>query len=320
MRLARLEERHLDGIRMLWNEEWGSEYPLRHRLLQQNIGEDIHLLPEGSWVAEDEAKARVLGFVVAKKAGAEAERYGIAADTGWIHMLLVASKVRGCGWGQALLDNAEMALREAGVRQIVLGSDLHRRMFPGIPDGWVESKRWFEKRGYVPGDKTCDLLHAYSEPVDGGFPPVLDAVFRVAGPDDREALAAFMARCFPGGWEYQLADYWQHGGIGREFVLLLKQEEIIGFCRMNDASAPLLAQNIYWSPLFAEELGGVGPLGIDCAYRGRQYGLAIVQAAIACLLGRGIRTIVIDTTPYIDFYGKLGYREWKWYCRYDKPI
>ncbi|MDG0808650.1 GNAT family N-acetyltransferase [Cohnella rhizosphaerae] len=67
-------------------------------------------------------------------------------------------------------------------------------------------------------------------------------------------------------------------------------------------------------------MGGIGPLGIDEACRGHRYGISIVQAAIHFLTARGVRRIVIDTTPYVDFYGKLGYEVWKTYAKYDKML
>ena len=71
-----------------------------------------------------------------------------------------------------------------------------------------------------------------------------------------------------------------------------------------------IAQNVYWAPLFEEELGGIGPLGIAPEERGKGYGLAIVQAGMYFLSQRGIKNIVIDWTNLVDFYGKLGISLW----------
>ncbi|MFK4997057.1 GNAT family N-acetyltransferase [Bacillus sp. N9] len=77
-----------------------------------------------------------------------------------------------------------------------------------------------------------------------------------------------------------------------------KNNQIIGFCRINDNASPFIAQNIYWAPLFQHDLGGIGPLGIDSNERNNGYGLAIVQAALYYLQERKIKTIVIDWTTF----------------------
>ncbi|MGO4269216.1 GNAT family N-acetyltransferase [Paenibacillus sp. TAF58] len=320
MKYERFDIRHLEDILLLWNKELSDTFPMRLQLLRQNIVEDRHWLREGSWVAKEEETGQIVGFVIAKIALDGAEQFGIPRDVGWIHSLLVSDPARGCGVGSALLARAEEALRQEGARRIVLGNDLHRRLFPGIPDILEGMKRWFEKRNYVNREQVYDLLNVYREDQEVALPTAPDAVFRVATSDDREELLAFMTRCFPGTWDYQHRDYWERGGTGREYVILEREGAIIGFCRMNDAQSPLLAQNIYWSPLFREELGGIGPLGIDESFRGYKYGISIVQAAVHYLRQRGIRNIIIDTTPYVDFYGKLNYKTWKSYARYDKDL
>lgn len=82
----------------------------------------------------------------------------------------------------------------------------------------------------------------------------------------------------------------------------------------------MIAQNVYWAPIFAEPLGGIGPLGIDQNERGNGYGLAVVQAGIYFLRTRNIKRIAIDWTGLVDFYGKLDYQVWKGYQKYSKQL
>lgn len=313
-------EKHADGALALWNEELGAIYPMRPRLLRQNMLEDTRLLREGSWVALDPKTGAVIGIIVSKAVLGDDDRFGLRGDIGWIQTLLVASSSRGQGSGGELLRRSEAALRQSGVSRVVLGNDLHRRLFPGIPGELEETKRWFERRGFAHLEDVFDLMKTYEADESAVMPDTGAATARLAVPSDREALTAFMTRCFPGTWDLQHRDYWAQGGSGREYVLLEREGAIIGFCRINDAKSPLLAQNIYWAPLFEQALGGIGPLGIDEAYRGHRYGISIVEAAICLLRRRGITRIVIDTTPFVDFYGKLGYRTWKSYAKFDKSL
>ncbi|MDG0808649.1 hypothetical protein [Cohnella rhizosphaerae] len=107
-------------------------------------------------------------------------------------------RIGGKGLGSELLRLAEVALRVAGVQRITLGNDLHRRLFPGIPGELADTRRWFERRGYVHREDVCDLIKAYGPDERVGLPEFGGgAAARIAEPGDREALTAFMARCFP---------------------------------------------------------------------------------------------------------------------------
>ncbi len=320
IRFERLDEKHLGDMLALWNEELGGAYPMTPRLLRQNTLEDIRLFGEGSWVARETASGKCVGYVVSKKTFESDVRFGLGTELGWIHALTVARERRGRGVGGELLRRAEEALARAGVRRLALGNDLHRRLFPGIPEELATAQGWFERRGYAFREEAYDLMKAYAPDERVELPDAGDAKFRIAVPQDREALTAFMSRCFPGTWDLQHRDYWENGGTGREYVVLEKAGVLLGFCRINTAESPLLGQNVYWAPLFQEALGGIGPLGIDESCRGSGYGLAIVQGAIHFLRERGIGRMVIDTTPFVDFYGKFGYRTWKKYAKYEKTL
>ncbi|WP_338463302.1 GNAT family N-acetyltransferase [Brevibacillus borstelensis] len=152
------------------------------------------------------------------------------------------------------------------------------------------------------------------------LPTFAEVTFREGKPEDRDALMAFFNRCFPGRWEYEALCYFEKGGTGREFVLAEKNGAIIGFCRINDARSPIIAQNVYWAPLFADELGGIGPLGIDPQERKYGYGRGVVEAGIYFLRQRGIERICIDWTDLVDFYRKLGFEVWKGYRSYSKIL
>jgi GNAT superfamily N-acetyltransferase len=320
MRYVPFSETHLADVCALWNRQWEKSFPMREKLLRQNCVEDKNVLAAGSYAAIDESNGTLVGFVVSKIWQDVTPGFDFGRKDGWIHALLVDPRYRGRGVGSELLSRAEAALRESGAQQIHLGNDFHWRMFPGVPGPDPETRRWFERRGYTYASPIYDLFRRYEAGESEPLPEMEGITFRLANPGDRERVVSFMHRSFPGRWDYQTVQYWERGGTGREFVLCEKEGEIIGFCRINDAASPILAQNIYWAPLFQDELGGAGPLGIDEKFRGRGYGLAVVKAGIHFLRQRGIRNIVIDTTAFIDFYGKLGFQVWKQYGRFRKTL
>ncbi|MBD2844248.1 GNAT family N-acetyltransferase [Paenibacillus sp. IB182496] len=322
-----LSRAHVPEACRLWNaSELGEAFPMRERLLRQSWHDDPNLLQEGT-LAVCGPNGELIAFVVAKLwqdgAGYPDAEGRFPADQGWIHALLVARDWRGRGIGGRLLELAEQALRARGARTVDLGNDLHKRLFPGLPgapEPDAAVRKWFEARGYAPCGELRDMQRSYGagEPVAPYTPE--GVTVRLATRADSARLTAFMARCFPGRWDYAARQYWQDGGTGREYVLMEEAGEIIGFCRINDGQSPVLAQNVYWAPLFASELGGVGPLGLDEACRGRGYGAKLVLAGISMLRRRGISEIVIDATPIADFYAKLGYAPWRRYILMRKAL
>jgi len=319
MRYEPLTDGHIGGLQQIWNEEWAHMFPMRERILEQNVLQDRNVVLGGTRVAIDETTERIAGYVVAKRWQDQAGEADYARDIGWIHTLFVAPAYRGQGLGSTLLQCAEAVLQAQGVKHVRIGNDLHLRVFPGVPESSGQSAAWLEKRGYVRNSVVYDLFRDFEGERPEPLPRNANAVFRMLKADEADKFNAFMSRCFP-EWLYQTLHYWMRGGDGREFVVCEREGAIVGFCRINDSHSPILTQNVYWSPLFAEELGGIGPLGIDEQYRGHGYGLDIVKAGIHFLQVRGIGKMVIDMTPYVDFYGKLGFKRWRSYASYHKQL
>ncbi|HJF30724.1 MAG TPA: GNAT family N-acetyltransferase, partial [Sporosarcina psychrophila] len=259
---------------------------------------------------------RVIGFVVAKR---WQEKIDVKMDTkkGWIQVLLVDSAYQGKGIGTTLLEQAEEQLKGNGVEEMQLGGDPFH-YFSGIPDQYKDAQKLAEKHGYTKRVDTYDLINhldkKYDLPVDNSV------AFTILKKAEQEELISFLERCFPGRWVYETMKYFEMNGDGREFVVVKKKGQIIGFCRINDSHSPFIAQNVYWSPLFEQKVGGIGPLGIDANEQKQGYGLAIVQAAMAYLQERNIETIIIDWTILVDFYKKLDFNPWKIYGVYLKDL
>jgi GNAT superfamily N-acetyltransferase len=304
----------------LWNDELGNHYPMREELFQQNSFDDHNVWFPASFIAMDEEKNKIIGFVISKIWQETLEGVSLGEGVGWIQSMLVDSSCRNHGVGSTLLQKAEGAFKKKGVQKVLLGRD-PGHYFPGIPQEYPEVQEWFTNRGYSYSKTVYDLI---SNPnklhEEEWLPQFEDVTFRLLDQDEGDKFIHFLHLSFPGRWEYEAIHYFQRGGTGREFVVLEKGDRFVGFCRLNDSKSPLIAQNVYWAPLFNSELGGIGPLGIDRKFRKRGYGLAIVQAAIYFLQQRGIKDIVIDWTELVDFYAKLGFDVWKSYGQYEKQL
>ncbi|MBS4208192.1 GNAT family N-acetyltransferase [Bacillus sp. FJAT-50079] len=314
MQIIAWDVERLDGLVALWNQELVSDFPMRSQLFQQNSFNDHNVCYDSSAIAINE-KDEVIGFIVAKRWLELMEDVDMDLKKGWIQVLLIDQAYRGKGIGSALLEHAETKLKAKGIEQIQLGGDPWH-YFPGIPDQYKEVQTWAEKKGYGKRIDTYDLLNKTDKQYL--LPDDPNVKYSLLEKSEEKQLLSFMHRCFPGRWEYEAMKYFELDGNGREYVVLKKNDQIVGFCRINDRASPFIAQNVYWAPLFQEELGGIGPLGIDANERGHGYGLAIVQAALYYLQQRQINTMVIDWTTFLDFYGRLDFEAWKKYGIYLK--
>ncbi|GAA0424229.1 MAG: GNAT family N-acetyltransferase [Bacillota bacterium] len=316
MKLISWSKDRISELVQLWNKEIGQYFPMREELFGQNSFADTNVCYEASQIAVN-AENKTIGFIVAKKWQDEIE-VGLPANTGWIQVLLVHHNYRHQGVGKALLAHTENTFKQSGVTRIILGQDVWH-YFPGIPSVLPQTSAWFEHQGYQANGKAFDLLSSYTA-LSYPKPNKPGVELSLLKKEEKSSLLTFLNRCFPGRWEYEAIQYFKHGGTGREFVVLKKNQHIIGFCRINDASSPIIAQNVYWSPLFNEALGGIGPLGVDEQERGNGYGKMVVQAGIHYLRERGINRIVIDWTGLVNFYKQLDYGVWKSYWYYVKDL
>jgi len=315
MKIIAWERDRLVELVELWNKELAIDFPMREELFLQNSFDDVNVSYDSSYIAVDN-QDHVIGFVVAKRWQEEID-VKMDPKRGWIQVLLVDSAHREKGIGTTLLERAEAGLRGIGVEAMQLAGDPFH-YFSGIPDHYMHVQKWAEKNGYTKRIDTYDLINhldkKYDVPVDKSI------VFSILKKEEEPGLISFLERCFPGRWVYETMKYFEMNGDGREFLVLKKNSQIIGFCRINDSNSPFIAQNVYWSPLFEQEVGGIGPLGIDANEQKQGYGLAIVQAAMAHLQERNIKIIIIDWTILVGFYKKLDFNPWKIYGVYLKDL
>ncbi|MBO0600713.1 GNAT family N-acetyltransferase [Sporosarcina sp. E16_3] len=315
MKIIAWKRDRLKELVELWNKELAVDFPMREDLFVQNSFDDVNISYGSSYIAVDD-QDHVIGFVVAKRWQEEID-VKMDPKRGWIQVLLVDSAHRGKGIGTTLLERAEADLKGNGVEEMQLGGDPYH-YFSGIPDHYTDAQKWAEKHGYIKRVDTYDLINRLDKKYD--LPADNSVAFSILKKEEEADLISFLERCFPGRWVYETMKYFEMNGNGREFVIVKKKGQIIGFCRINDSHSPFIAQNVYWSPLFEQEVGGIGPLGIDANEQKQGYGLAIVQAAMVYLQQRSIETIIIDWTILVDFYKKLDFNPWKTYGVYLKDL
>ncbi|WP_235599898.1 GNAT family N-acetyltransferase [Alkalihalobacillus trypoxylicola] len=304
----------------LWNQEMGADFPMSERLLIQNSFSDCNLFFEGSYLTLNE-QDELVGFIISKMFQ-ENREVNLGQDVGWIQVLVVHKDYRNQGIGSELLRKAEGAFQNQNIKEIMLGRDPFH-FFPGIPANYEQTIRWFESQGYElnePYGRDYDMVRSFKDQEEVTLPVIQNISFTILKIEEKDQFLHFLKQSFPGRWQYEAHKYFEMGGVGREFVVVKKEGSIIGFCRINDLSSPIIAQNVYWSSLFEHNLGGIGPLGVAKEERKSGYGIAVVEAAIYYLRKRGVSSMVIDWTGLVSFYEKLGFKEWKSYRNLQKNL
>lgn len=320
-----------DELLALWNGTIGDEFPLDSRLFSQQLRLDTD--PRACFAVRG-GDGRLSGAVLAKRAARPGASGAIPA-AGYISFILTAPDRRGRGVGGDLLDAAFAWLAERGAATVSLGGDRYH-FFPGRPiyaaEGSEALRRLAASRGFEPAGLEYDLVAEIgrADPAglgrssgDGPESAVTDpaAGFEYGSlrRDEAKAFSAFMRACFPGRWADEMAEGLAAGMDPRDVLLARDAADgsIAGFARICDAKGPVLAPGVYWRAAMREAPGGLGPIGVDAAKRGSGVGLALLRYGVAELEARGVRTMAVDWTDLVDFYGKIGFRVWK---RYEATI
>ncbi|MGN7478334.1 GNAT family N-acetyltransferase [Solibacillus silvestris] len=310
--LKQLTKKFNEEILDLWNQCL-PDFLLTDRLLEQNIWRSPYVLREGSAVKE--VDGRVVGIVIAKMWH---DTYDVALNKahGWIQMLLVHPDYRQQKIATELYEYAEQALIKNNVRKIQIGGDLGH-LLCGIPLTEQAGIAFAEKFGYRRLVESADFTRKVTKPL--ALPEKDKVQFVLLEKEEQQQFIDFISNAFPGRWTFEAHDYFEHGGTGRDYVVVKWEGKIVGFCRINDEQSAWKGPNYNWAEQF-DNLGGIGPLGIDEKYRKYGLGRAVVEAAEYYLQQRGKATLFIDWTDLIAFYEKLGYTVWKKYGIFLKQV
>ena len=306
MQIRKINE--FDSIEKLyfaWNKEYGNIFPISKELFDRNTSNSY---VDASYVAT--INNNMVGFIIGKVWDNEYEIKGYN-ECGWINLIYVLPQYRKRGIGTILLEKVESEFRKLNKCIIHLGRD-YLNYFPGLPCDLKNSLEWFKKRGYNNPYNTYDLICSKNKdltPLEN-----LDYIFRCANLNDKDKLIEFMNRNWPGRWTKEVIDYFDSGGTGKEYLLILDNDKICAFAKIGypNTLENLISYSLTWRERF-ERLGGIGPLGVDKEYRGRHLGKDIVLYSKNTLVEFGVSDIIIDWTGLLDFYRPMGFEVWKSY-------
>lgn len=295
----------------LWNRSFPESYPMRAKLLRQVTWQSPQFDLEGSqtvWDGERLVAAIFLKrFLVPMHAVPDDGR-------GFIQALFVDPEYQGRGIGTVLLQDGIAHIRRYWQGVIRIGGDPDR-LFPGIPSE-SPALTWFARRGAVLGKPGIDLQNLELQETEYPY----GDEYRPAAWEDREDLLAFLAMEFPGRWTWEVAQHFETGGRPEEIMLAEREGRIVGFAMIYTHESARVGPGVYWTcgregePLAEGRVpGGLGPIGVGLSVRGKGMGLGLLQAGLAELQRRGVTEAVIDWTSLVQFYGKAGFRPWRYY-------
>ena len=293
----------------VWNAALGETFPLRESLFAQNTVLDPHFDPGGCWVARGPKRGSAVGMCLAKVAREPIGADGTLPDRGWVSALVVHPAFQRRGLGTRLLAQAEMYLAGLGRRRVVLGGD-PGHFFPGIPLR-DEALAFFAGAGYQVRGDAYDLhrsIKDYTTPAEVGAARTghPEVEIRPLRPGEEGRLLDFMDETFPGRWRYTMGRFLAaHGPVG-DVMGVVRGGAVRGFAHLFHPGSRWIGPSIAWPPALGR-CGGLGPMGLAPAFRGRGFGLALLDAAVRRLQALGVDEMIIDWTNLIGFYGRLGF-------------
>ncbi|OPJ60778.1 GNAT family N-acetyltransferase [Clostridium oryzae] len=303
-----------EGMR-LWNDNLGAVYPMDYKLFSQNLRGDrqnkkmVGVFDEGKLIA----------FIVYKQSIYKSGLLEPDRQVGYINSIIVDMHYRKQGIAKKLLSEAEKDLKAAGVKNIHVAGDTYH-FFPGIPSECIFAEEFFNSMGYKIEGESYDLIADISKVDFSRLPGISlnrDSRYAVKLLDinEKAELYSFFERCFPGRWYEEFLEFFEMGMEDRDVVVMKDGDKIIGFAHIYDNKSKFIGAPVYWRQSLGSNYGGLGPIGIDEAYRKCGLGLLILYKALEILKQRNVENMVIDWTSrqIINYYGKFNFMPWRKY-------
>ena len=298
----------------LWNESFGERYPLRPDVLDQSVVTNPQVRLGDAAIAE--ADGRPVGFAyagISRSAGPElAEKRGQA----WLQAVVVAPSWRRRGVGSALVRSVARIGREAEARRLSAGGGLFY-LWPGVPDDLPDAPGFLASLGFgLAPNPSYDLRGDVSsiDPVEVEAAALVIAAagltLESAGDVDRDPLLRFLLTEFGGEWWHDIGWFLDAGGDPADVLVLRgEDEQIQGFARIHTPGSRPPGWPMYWRT-DSPAAGGLGPIGLAAAVRGRGLGRALLVLALDRLRHLGHPDVVIDDTTLLGYYGPHGFAPW----------
>ncbi|WP_066138703.1 GNAT family N-acetyltransferase [Haladaptatus sp. R4] len=301
-----------------WNRTH-PEFSIPERLVSQNVFAPFDGMDVTAWggFENDELVAFVLG-----KRLTEAVPDFADGTVGWISLFADDSD-DDTHLASELLATVERDMAARGVTRLRFGGD-PGQFLPGVPTEFDTLRESLREAGFSPDGTYFDLkgdLATYESPpriadVGSAWPNL--TLERVGA--NTEPLFAFLSEQFPGRWLYEARNFARVPGGADDYWLLRNDGKAVGFGRTNTPESGYRGGNVNWVDRFDGRVCGLGPLGIDEAYRGHGWGLWLVATLAERYRDAGYDHMIIDWTDLVGYYAKLGFEPWVAYESFTKEL
>ena len=293
----------------IWKESLGDAFPMAASVLERRLG--LGAVGRSSVIARC---ARLDGGLVGFGYLTADDR----AITGSRRMRLQAVVVEPSCQRQGIGTALARSLLEAGTRRGATTAEIGGGLdyvWPGVPGELQGALEFIVAIGFRPAGISYDLR---STPVTAGLSAVassgLDTLgvhARTARSDEMDAISAFVGAEFEPDWQVDLRDDIEDG-LKPDGLLLATDasDRLVGFARLHTLDSVPIGPPLFWAGRRGPDAGGLGPIGIARAWRGRGLGTSFLGQAVVELARRGASDVVIDFTDLLDFYGRLGFEPW----------
>jgi GNAT superfamily N-acetyltransferase len=291
-----LRETDTENILKDWSSNFEVCFPISAAELKKRIFDRPDRCPEASLCVRD-AEGKVQGCIVTKIS----DQQELYPDTAWITLLYVNPAYRKKGYGRLLYQQAQEVMSKKNVHTILIGQDFYN-LFSGIPSPGSENIDFFFREGFILND--CEHYDLEADITDNrkisAFDPgSFEQEFRtetLAAEDDMKMLEFLRnEETLPDRWAFEMQEYLDQKK-DRNCLMVMKRRtdgSICGFCMLQ---------------VNEEGRGGLGPIGIAKAVRGRHVGDYLLYQSLCQLKKIGGQRICIDWTILKDFYGQFGFR------------
>ncbi|MHB2019884.1 MAG: GNAT family N-acetyltransferase [Candidatus Xenobia bacterium] len=301
MKLRTYEPTDAPAVMSVWNAAMPQAFPMDIRLFRQNTEQSVHYRVGDAVVAVE--GDRVVGYGSSRVVREPLGNSGLQPEKGWISALVVHPEAQRRGVGSRLLSALRTHLEG---RQIGLGGD-PAHFLPGLPTACDD--RFWLKHGFQIGPaRAWDLKRSLDDWVAPERLSEVEAKAGVSIAPCREeqvpALHAFFAESFPGRWHHDVTQRLKREGA-QDVLVVGDGSRILGFSSTFHSGSVVLGPSVYW-----QREGGLGPIGVSEALRGRGLGLALVWRSMEHVKSHGANAMGIDWTVLLDFYGRAGFAPW----------
>ncbi len=208
----------------------------------------------------------------------------------WISLILVHPEYQRKGIGKALL--SKISENKEGVEEIHTGSD-PQHFFPGVPSRLSQAKRFFSSRGFHPTGTAYDLIGNLSD-----FNEVYNEkpgyVVRRLQASEQGALFSLLKQEFSLRWQYETMESLTREKEADAVIGLFHEGKLMGFAHVHRPGDRFWIPSVYWKKEQLPLIGGLGPIGISEAYRGKGLGQWFFSQSLNILKREGVKKIRID--------------------------